>query len=214
MSSSNSGCNVIVKLTQNKDTNVDLKKGNEFLPKPQKYENFEKIKNMKKEYSESGLSSTPSTLSSEDDSEKMKLNSRHSLPHNHQGNGGNGRNLKRVTSMPEGSCPPPPPPPFPASNVRQEDEPRGAEVVEVVEEPTVRPSDVVKGMCRSISAICKPLFCFSSLWSLLHRKILYYLNNIIIVYSTNQLMLPKLACNKFRSIILRKKQISSVVVTA
>lgn len=58
---------------------------------------------------------------------------------------------------------PPPPPPPPPANVKMmqprmtidDEEPRGAEIVEVVEEPTVRPSDVVKGMVRSMSALCK-----------------------------------------------------------
>lgn len=68
--------------------------------------------------------------------------------------------LKRVISVPGETTPPPPPPPLPANQIALIDpndphllEPRGAEIVEVVEEPTLRPSDIVKGMCRSMSAL-------------------------------------------------------------
>lgn len=156
-SSSNSGCNVIVKVpTTNRK---DSKKSNDFLPKPQKYENYDKLKNMKKESQESGLSSTASTLSSEDDGEKTKLGVRHSLPPPKTGTvsatNTNSRLLKRVTSVPADISPPPPPPPLPMVKTGDETKNNEDEMVEVVEEPTVRPSDVVRGMCRSISSICK-----------------------------------------------------------
>ncbi|XP_065157498.1 espin [Atheta coriaria] len=68
---------------------------------------------------------------------------------------------------------PPPPPPLPSGGDRNtrarptntteekrnaeensgEDEQRGTDEVEILEEPSVRPSDVVKGMCRSMSAL-------------------------------------------------------------
>lgn len=70
ISSANSGCNVVVKLTPAKDKRQDssgsLRKTNEFLPKPQKYEKMEK-KQSPSQNSESGLSSSPSTLSSEEE---------------------------------------------------------------------------------------------------------------------------------------------------
>ncbi|KAJ8972257.1 hypothetical protein NQ317_014622 [Molorchus minor] len=175
ISSSHSGCNVVVKLTANSNGNnvnvpavttvtrrirekVSTYKANEFLPKPQKYEKMEK-KFKKDGQSESGLSSTPSTLSSEEEPEKAKLGARHSLPPKTSNNTltNNSRALKRVTSVPIDTSPPPPPPPLPSKDVfnlsNLDDEPRGAEIVEVVEEPTLRPSDIVKGMCRSMSAL-------------------------------------------------------------
>ncbi|XP_045476367.1 ankyrin repeat domain-containing protein 12 isoform X2 [Harmonia axyridis] len=168
-SSSNSGCNVILKVspTTNGDASKKEKKEigklNEFLPKPQKYEKADKVK-AKKDWNESGLSSSPSVLSSEEEVEKTKLGVRHSVPANTtatvKSETQDSKILKRVTSVPVISPPPPPPPP-PTNNVKlmkarsviEDDEPRGAEIVEVVEEPTVRPSDVVKGMVRSISAL-------------------------------------------------------------
>lgn len=159
-SSSNSSCNVIVKLTQTKDSKKDTKKSNEFLPKPQKYEKVNVVKN-KKESQESGLSSTASTLSSEEDIEKTKLGNRHSMPvkindeSNVVGIEDSTKNLKRVTSAPIDSNLPPPPPPLPANQKEETEEEIRTEEVEVVEEPTVKPSEVVKGMCRSISSICK-----------------------------------------------------------
>ncbi|XP_017785017.1 PREDICTED: uncharacterized protein LOC108568442 [Nicrophorus vespilloides] len=156
-SSSNSGCNVIVKLTPNQKP-----KQNEFLPKPQKIEK----KVAQKEPEES---SSPSALSSEEEGEKTKLGTRHSLPppppppvhdYSHQ------RLLKRVISTPvDVHAVPPPPPPLPAmkdpsscediDGVSENGGGSGGqcEDVEVVAEPTVRPSDVVKGMCRSISSL-------------------------------------------------------------
>jgi len=67
----------------------------------------------------------------------------------------------QVTTASVEVLPPPPPPPPPNHPKRADlvdphlNEPRGAEIVEVVEEPTLRPSDIVKGMCRSMSALCK-----------------------------------------------------------
>lgn len=127
-SSSNSGCNVVVKVTPNKKTN-------DFLPKPQKYEKAEKKKD-------------------EDDGEKIKLAERHSVPAQNV----TSKVLKRVTSTPGDICPPPPPPPPPVGEkkeVNDEDEPRGAEIVEIVEEATLKPSEIAKGMCKTISALCK-----------------------------------------------------------
>ncbi|CAH0564225.1 unnamed protein product [Brassicogethes aeneus] len=161
-SSSNSNCNVIVKLTQQngKDNKNNTYKSNEFLPKPQKYEKFEK----KKEYTQdSNISTSPSLLSSEDEHEKNKLTVLHSAPKKipnppkmEPPNNNNNRLLKRVTSVPANLNPPPPPPPPPLATMPrypEDDEPRGAEIVEVVEEPTLKPSDIVKGMCRSMSAL-------------------------------------------------------------
>ncbi|XP_044759579.1 uncharacterized protein LOC123317227 isoform X2 [Coccinella septempunctata] len=170
-SSSNSGCNVILKVaptSNNNDTSKrdkkEIGKLNEFLPKPQKYEKADKAKNNKKEWNESGVSSSPSVLSSEEEAEKTKLGVRHSVPINttkaNDSEMQESKLLKRVTSVPTISPPPPPPPP--PANVKlmtqprmtiDDEEPRGAEIVEVCEEPTVRPSDVVKGMVRSISAL-------------------------------------------------------------
>ncbi|KAH0822511.1 hypothetical protein GEV33_000280 [Tenebrio molitor] len=65
---------------------------------------------------------------------------------------GNAKPLKRMTSGPGDICPPPPPPPPPN---KEDDEPRGAEVVEIVEEPTLKPSEIAKGMCRTMSALSK-----------------------------------------------------------
>lgn len=60
---------------------------------------------------ESGVSSaSPSDLGhSEEESEKMKISHRHSLPHHNVFS----RQLKRVISEPGNSGPPPPPPPLP-----------------------------------------------------------------------------------------------------
>ncbi|XP_049817267.1 espin isoform X2 [Aethina tumida] len=156
-SSTNSSCNVIVKFTPqgNGKEKGSTYKSNEFLPKPQKYEKFEK----KKDYHQDRtLSSSPSVLSSEDEQEKTKLSVSHSVPIRNNGNVPSSRALKRVTSVPADINPPPPPPPPPLSTMprmshNEDDEPRGAEIVEVVEEPTLRPSDIVKGMCRSMSAL-------------------------------------------------------------
>ncbi|KAL3272340.1 hypothetical protein HHI36_013821 [Cryptolaemus montrouzieri] len=172
-SSNNSGCNVIVKVapsvTSNskdkRESKKESSKGNEFLPKPQKYEKGDKSK-IRKDSNESGLSSSPSTLSSEEELEKSKLNGRHSastetLSTDKQDVKDKGRLLKRVISSPAVSNPPPPPP-LPISNSKitknvhatvEDGEPRGTELVEVIEEPTVKPSDVVKGMVRSMSAL-------------------------------------------------------------
>lgn len=102
-------------------------------------------------------------LSSEEEPEKAKLGARHSLPpKTNTTPANNSRVLKRVTSVPIEATPPPPPPPPPLkslSNIlNMDDEPRGAEIVEVVEEPTLRPSDIVKGMCRSMSSLSKYYF--------------------------------------------------------
>uniref|UniRef100_A0AAR5QIP9 Espin n=1 Tax=Dendroctonus ponderosae TaxID=77166 RepID=A0AAR5QIP9_DENPD len=119
ISSSNSGCNVIVKMTPNGNTKNGIYKSNEFLPKPQKIEKLTDRKPMQDRERTSNISSVPV----------------------------------------EASPPPPPPPPpnNPSSLIDPNDphlnEPRGAEIVEVVEEPTLRPSDIVKGMCRSMSAL-------------------------------------------------------------
>ncbi|KAK4874203.1 hypothetical protein RN001_013563 [Aquatica leii] len=159
-SSSNSACNVIVKLTPTKDVNKlekkDGKKTNEFLPKPQKYEKIEK-KHQRKDGNENYLSSTASTLSSEDDFGKTKLGARHSLPVKNNIHASNAsRVLKRNVSVPvDGGSPPPPPPPLPAPNGSSNfnAEPTGSEYVEVIEEPTLKPSEIVKGMCRTMSAL-------------------------------------------------------------
>ncbi|CAH1161223.1 unnamed protein product [Phyllotreta striolata] len=105
---------------------------------------------------ESNIESGVSSGSSEGEPEKTKLSVRRSLPGKPPDAVMNGKLLKRVTSVPIGkaalSPPPPPPPPPPCGDVEY-DEPRGAEAVEIVEEPTLRPSDIVKGMCRSMSAL-------------------------------------------------------------
>ncbi|XP_063915929.1 espin isoform X2 [Zophobas morio] len=133
-SSSNSGCNVVVKLN-----GAAPKKSNEFLPKPQKYE----------KKSKSPDSSAASSASNDDDGDKAKLAQRHSMPPK---TAGGGKALKRVTSGPGDICPPPPPPPPPVER-REEDEPRGAEVVEIVEEPTLKPSEVAKGKTKTMAAL-------------------------------------------------------------
>ncbi|KAF5290365.1 hypothetical protein FQA39_LY14748 [Lamprigera yunnana] len=154
-SSSNSTCNVIVKLAPNKDQKSEKKeskKTNEFLPKPQKYEKIDK-KYLKKNGNDGSLSSNNSTLSSEEDYGKTKLAIRHSLPPK---NNKDLRVLKRNASVPvDGGSPPPPPPPLPAPNAAlySNSEPTGAEIVEIVEEPTLKPSEIVKGMCRTMSAL-------------------------------------------------------------
>lgn len=175
-SSSNSACNVVVKLTSKDKTNNNTYKSNEFLPKPQKYEKIDNKKQQEIDSAqESGLSSTPSSvMSSEDEPEKTKLAVRHSMPPKSMQNNNNERVLKRVTSVPVDMCPPPPPPPPPNSdntiisasvavNVEQQrvngdEEPRGAECVEIIEEPTLKPSDILKGSCRNISALSKLMF--------------------------------------------------------
>ncbi|CAH1129258.1 unnamed protein product [Ceutorhynchus assimilis] len=71
------------------------------------------------------------------------------------------KNSNNAISAPIEPISPPPPPPPPPNNSRllinpndpHLNEPRGAEMVEVIEEPTLRPSDIVKGMCRSMSAL-------------------------------------------------------------
>lgn len=150
-SSSNSGCNVIVKLTPPKDAKkepqkTELKRTNEFLPKPQKYE---KPKKEDKNSQESGLSSSPSDLCSEEENEKIKLAARHSLQPPKNPN----KVLKRVVSVPVDICPPPPPPPPPATTQDSAVKSEAEEAVEILEERTVRPSDVLKGMVRTISTI-------------------------------------------------------------
>lgn len=153
-SSSNSGCNVVVKLSKDnkKDIKNDIRKPNEFLPKPQK---FEKQKKDDKNSQESGLSSSPSDIYSEEENEKIKLGARHSLQP--QKISVNNRLLKRVVSVPIDMNPPPPPPPPPGNHNREKhDESRNERDepdVEVIEERTVRPSDVLKGMVKSISTI-------------------------------------------------------------
>lgn len=148
VSSSNSG-NVIVHLTTDSNNNQNDKR--EASTKTEIKQKMEE-----KENNESGLSSGSSPLTSEDEPEKTKLASRHSLPVKTTTTSiTNSKLLKRVTSVPIEGSPPPPPPPPPLNAVNQDvdDEPRGAEIVEVVEEPTLRPSDIVKGMCRSMSAL-------------------------------------------------------------
>lgn len=100
-------------------------------------------------FQESGLSSSPSDLCSEEENEKVKLQARHSLqaPKNQ-----NNKQLKRVVSVPLDICPPPPPPP-PPINTELGNKKESEDFVEVIEEPTVRPSDVVKGMVKSMSGI-------------------------------------------------------------
>lgn len=158
-SSSNSGCNVVVKLTPNKDGKKEIKnegrKANEFLPKPQKYE---KPKKDDKNSNESGLSSSPSDLYSEEENEKIRLAARHSLqPHK---SSGNSRVLKRVVSVPGDICPPPPPPLPSVDSKKEENKLEKNEYVEILEERTVRPSDVIKGMVRSISTISSKFLLF------------------------------------------------------
>lgn len=143
-SSSNSGCNVVVKMTkEGKKDGKEMRKANEFLPKPQKYE---KPKKDDKNSQESGLSSSPSDIYSEEENEKTKLAGRHSL----QPQKNNQRVVKRVVSVPGDICPPPPPPPPPGDD---KDVDRIEPDVEIIVERTVRPSDVLKGMHRSISTI-------------------------------------------------------------
>lgn len=157
-SSSNSGCNVVVKLSKDnhnkKESKTnDIRKANEFLPKPQKYEKPNKKDNNSQE---SGLSSSPSDIYSEEEIEKTKLAARHSLQPQKLSN--NKQSVKRVVSVPGNICPPPPPPP-PPDNLRGKTEKQQKAAddsepdVEVIEERTVRPSDVLKGMVRSISTI-------------------------------------------------------------
>lgn len=147
---------MVVKLAKDSKKDVkDTRKPNEFLPKPQKYE---KPKKEDKNSQESGLSSSPSDIYSEEENEKIKLAARHSLQPQKTSN--NSRVLKRVVSVPGDMCPPPPPPPPPVEMKREvlEDE-RERKVdklepyVEILEERTVRPSDVLKGMVKSISTI-------------------------------------------------------------
>lgn len=97
-------------------------------------------------------------MSHSDELEKTKLGHRHSSPP--KTTSPNTRVLKRATSVPVETSPPPPPPPLPDRSVPNlddddDDEPKGAECVEIIEEPTLKPSDIVKGMCRSMSALCK-----------------------------------------------------------
>lgn len=169
-SSSNSGCNVVVKLSKDnkKDIKGDTRKANEFLPKPQKYE---KVKKDDKNSPESGLSSSPSDIYSEEENEKTRLAARHSLQPPKMT--GNSRALKRVVSVPVEICPPPPPPPPPGKTAKDkhEDSKQYEPDVEVIEERTVRPSDVLKGMVRSISTISSKLHTFST--SLLVAKRTY-----------------------------------------
>lgn len=73
--------------------------------------------------------------------------------------------LKRVTSVPTDISPPPPPPPPPHHkskliNDDDDEEPRGAEIVEIVVEPTLKPSEIAKGMCRTMSALSE---CYNSI---------------------------------------------------
>ncbi|VEN53034.1 unnamed protein product [Callosobruchus maculatus] len=185
VSSSNSGCNVVVKVTNGKEEKNPPFKTNEFLPKPQKIEKIErkvvkeeeenKISSHNKndhqpssiqppsslqvppspEQASSSPSSSPSGSQhqrypqpSPDASPKSKLTTRHSLPPPKVESAIPLRPLQRLESAP------PPPPPLPlVMPAPEDDEPRGAEIVEVVEEPTIRPSDVVKGMCSSMSAL-------------------------------------------------------------
>ncbi|CAH1981468.1 unnamed protein product [Acanthoscelides obtectus] len=177
VSSSNSGCNVVVKVTNGKEEKSPPFKTNEFLPKPQKIEKIEKkvvkkeeedkSNNQNNDHNISATSSSPSqqppspptsspperhpqpqSQSTPDSSPKSKLTSRHSLPPPKTQPTNQLRPLQRLESAP------PPPPPLPlVMPAPEDDEPRGAEIVEVVEEPTIRPSDVVKGMCSSMSAL-------------------------------------------------------------
>ncbi|PSN51771.1 hypothetical protein C0J52_05256 [Blattella germanica] len=105
---------------------------------------------------ESGVSSgSPSDLGhSEEECEKTKVSHRHSLPHlQHSTN--NSRALKRVVSEPGAMCPPPPPPPPPAEECsstppspnhrsRSPSPSSTSTALEVVEEPTLKPSEVVQ----------------------------------------------------------------------
>lgn len=169
-SSSNSGCNVVIKASKEskKEIKNESQKQNEFLLKPQKYE---KQKKDEKNSQESGLSSSPSDMYSEEENEKIKLAARHSLQP--QKTGGSSRALKRVVSVPPDICPPPPPPPPPEIKHRHEQEERRFERdepnVEVIEERTVRPSDVLKGMVRSISTISGKFLLIFQI-SFLYRK--------------------------------------------
>ncbi|XP_050498332.1 espin isoform X1 [Diabrotica virgifera virgifera] len=149
VTSSNSGGHVVVHLTtdnNNNDHRAAIGKAEEIYQKENAKE--------KEAANESCLSSGTSPLSSEDEPEKVKLGPRHSLPPKTNNATSNNKILKRVTSVPlETSVPPPPPPPPNALRFDPDDEPRGAEIVEVVEEPTLKPSDILKGMCRSMSAL-------------------------------------------------------------
>ncbi|XP_074032071.1 espin protein forked isoform X2 [Leptinotarsa decemlineata] len=160
VSSSNSGCHVVVKSTSNNEINNSSNqdnistKSNDFLPKTQiKYDNVERKQSKQEHYDEPKL--PPPAVNTEEDPENTKLGPRHSLPPKTNTVTSNSKILKRVTSVPADCSPPPPPPPPLLKNLIQgiDDEPRGAEIVEVVEEPTLRPSDILKGMCRSMSAL-------------------------------------------------------------
>lgn len=83
--------------------------------------------------------------------EKMKLGIRHSMP----AKSITSRPLKRLSSVPGEICPTPPPPP-PIPDVEDGDV-SGKPDIEILVEPTLRPSDIVKGMCRSMSALSKYL---------------------------------------------------------
>ncbi|CAG9812710.1 unnamed protein product [Phaedon cochleariae] len=157
VSSSNSGCNIVVNLTSNDSkinnshsvANQEKKSGspkaNEFIVKSQQYDRVER-KTSKQEITNAPISSPPPSTP-EDEPEKSKLAARHSQPLP----GATRPALKRVASGPAETSPPPPPPPLPGRAA--EEEPRGAEVVEIVEEPTLRPSDIVKGVCRTLSGL-------------------------------------------------------------
>ncbi|XP_071051816.1 inversin-B-like isoform X2 [Onthophagus taurus] len=126
-SSSNSGCNVVVKLTPtvNVSTSSGLKDSKKFNEFLPKPQKLEKAQGKKETYSE-------------EDHHSLII----------KGN----KNLKRTVSGPPETPCVPPPPPFPERK-EEMDEPRGAEVVEVVEEPTLKPSEIVKGMCKSMNSL-------------------------------------------------------------
>lgn len=98
------------------------------------------------EQEESGVSSgSPSDLGhSEEECEKTRVSHRHSLPHL-QHSGGSSRALKRVVSEPGFMCPPPPPPPPPEEEgVSSPSRSPSPPEPEVLEEPSVKLSEVVQ----------------------------------------------------------------------
>ncbi|XP_066140535.1 espin [Euwallacea fornicatus] len=124
ISSSNSGCNVIVKVTPN-----GIQKEKNGIYKSNEF--LPKPQKMERVFSD------------------KKVNGNHEK----------GKLVNHISPPPIETLPPPPPPPPPNNPHASENgdlhlvESRGAEIVEIVEEPTLKPSDIVKGMCRSMSAL-------------------------------------------------------------
>ncbi|XP_060522541.1 uncharacterized protein LOC132699708 isoform X2 [Cylas formicarius] len=134
--------------SSNSGGHVTVKKSNEFLPKPQRIEKFDKKAN-NADQSKIRLAEN-NGVPAEDEPDKTTYNPSHTLPapptHN------NNKALKRVSSVPVEIGPPPPPPP-PQPDLPAQ---RAPEIVEVVEEPTLKPSDIVKAS-RRLNASCSDL---------------------------------------------------------